>query len=74
MPPTNLKKLVPGIAPTPLLLIAAPNSPHGEELNRGYYRAASDPKTLWEILSPNTPAGSPRDRRNTSGASSDSST
>ena len=49
MPPTNLKKLVPGIAPTPLLLIAAPNSPHGEELNRGYYRAAHEPKTLWEI-------------------------
>jgi MYXO-CTERM domain-containing protein len=49
MPPTNLKKLVPGIAPTPLLLIAAPNSPHGEELNRGYYRAAREPKTLWEI-------------------------
>jgi uncharacterized protein len=49
MPPTNLKKLVPGIAPTPLLLIAAPNSPHGEELNRGYYRYAREPKTLWEI-------------------------
>ena len=49
MPPTNLKKLVPRIAPTPLLLIAAPNSPHGEELNRGYYRAAREPKTVWEI-------------------------
>ena len=40
---------MPGIAPRPLLLIAAPNSPHGEELNRGYYRAAREPKTLWEI-------------------------
>jgi len=49
MPPTNLKKLVPGIAPTPLLLIFAPNSPHGEDLNRGYYRAAREPKTLWAI-------------------------
>ena len=49
MPPTNLKKLVPSIAPTPLLLIAAPNSPHGEDLNRGYHRAAREPKTLWEI-------------------------
>jgi uncharacterized protein len=49
MPPTNLKKLVGGIAPTPLLLIAAPNSPHGEDLNRGYHRAAREPKALWEI-------------------------
>jgi uncharacterized protein len=49
MPPTNLKRLVPAIAPTPLLLIAAPNSPHGEDLNRGYYSAAREPKTLWEI-------------------------
>ena len=37
------------IAPRPLLLIAAPDSRHGEELNRGYYRAAREPKTLWEI-------------------------
>jgi hypothetical protein len=48
-PPTNLKKLVPRIAPRPLLLIAAPNSPNGEDLNRGYYEAAGEPKTLWEI-------------------------
>jgi hypothetical protein len=31
------------------LLIAAPNSPNGEDLNRGYYAAAGEPKTLWEI-------------------------
>jgi uncharacterized protein len=37
------------IAPRPILLIAAPNSKHGEELNRGYYAAAREPKTLWEI-------------------------
>jgi CheY-like chemotaxis protein len=30
-------------------LIAAPNSPNGEDLNRGSYRAAQGPKELWEI-------------------------
>ena len=39
-PPRNLRDLVGRIAPRPLLLIAAPNSGHGEELNRGYYEAA----------------------------------
>jgi hypothetical protein len=48
-PPANLKDLVGRIAPRPLLLIAAPNSPHGEDLNRGYFEAAGEPKTLWEI-------------------------
>jgi uncharacterized protein len=48
-PPSNLKDLVPRIAPRPLLLIAAPNSPNGEDLNRGYYEAAGEPKALWEI-------------------------
>ncbi len=48
-PPTNLKELVGKIAPRPLFLIAAPNSPHGEDLNTGYYAAAGEPKTLWEI-------------------------
>jgi uncharacterized protein len=48
-PPPNLKDLVGRIAPRPVLLIAAPHSGHGEELNRGYYRAAGEPKTLWEI-------------------------
>ena len=49
LPPPNLKDLVGRIAPRPLLLIAAPNSPHGERLNRGYFKAAGEPKTLWEI-------------------------
>jgi fermentation-respiration switch protein FrsA (DUF1100 family) len=31
------------------MLIGAPNSKHGEELNRDYYAAAQEPKTLWEI-------------------------
>ncbi|MEN3283670.1 MAG: uncharacterized protein V7607_4810 [Solirubrobacteraceae bacterium] len=48
-PPTNLKELVPKIAPRAMFLIAAPNAPTGEDLNRGYYKAAGKPKTLWEI-------------------------
>jgi hypothetical protein len=48
-PPTNLKDLVPKIAPRAMFLIAAPNAPTGEDLNRGYYRAAGEPKALWEI-------------------------
>jgi alpha/beta superfamily hydrolase len=48
-PPTNLKELVPKIAPRAMFLIAAPNAPTGEDLNRGYYKAAGQPKMLWEI-------------------------
>ena len=48
-PPPNLKDVVGRIAPRPLLLIAAPNSSNGEDLNRGYHRAAGRPKALWEI-------------------------
>jgi hypothetical protein len=48
-PAANLKTLVGRIAPRPVMLIAAPNSKHGEELNRGYYAAAHGPKTLWEL-------------------------
>jgi uncharacterized protein len=48
-PPPNLKDVVARIAPRPVMLIAAPNSPNGEKLNRGYYAAAHEPKTLWEI-------------------------
>ena len=32
-----------------MLLIAAPNAPTGEKLNRGYAKAAGDSATLWEI-------------------------
>ncbi len=32
-----------------MLLIAAPNAISGEELNRGYARAAGNSATLWEI-------------------------
>jgi len=48
-PPHNLKGLVGRIAPRPLMLIADPDSGHGEELNRGYLRAAHEPKALWEV-------------------------
>jgi uncharacterized protein len=48
-PPANLSDLVDRIAPRPVMFIAAPNSKHGEKLNRRYYAAAQEPKTLWEI-------------------------
>jgi hypothetical protein len=48
-PPTDLRDLVGRIAPRPVLLIAAPKYGVGEELNRGYVRAAGDTATLWEI-------------------------
>jgi hypothetical protein len=48
-PPTNLKVLAGRISPQSVLLIAAPNSGHGEELNRDYHVAAHEPKELWEI-------------------------
>jgi hypothetical protein len=48
-PPPDLETLVGRIAPRPLLLIAAPNSPNGEDLNVQYHAAANEPKELWEI-------------------------
>jgi dienelactone hydrolase len=47
-PPANLKDLAARVE-EPLLLIAAPNSPNGERLNRGYHAAAGANSTLWEI-------------------------
>jgi uncharacterized protein len=47
-PPDDLRDLAARVD-EPLLLIAAPNSQHGEELNRGYARAAGTNATLWEI-------------------------
>src|SRR3954470_8343960 len=46
-PPPNLKDVAGRIAPRPLMLIADPDSGHGEDLSRGYYRAAGEPKALW---------------------------
>jgi uncharacterized protein len=47
-PPANLKDLAAKVE-QPMLLIAAPNAPTGEKLNRGYAAAAGDSATLWEI-------------------------
>jgi uncharacterized protein len=47
-PPPHLKDLAAKVE-QPLLLIAAPNSPNGEELNRNYHAAAGENSTLWEI-------------------------
>ena len=48
-PPADLEDLGAEIAPRPLMLIAAPNSKHGEELNRALREAAGATGTLWEI-------------------------
>jgi uncharacterized protein len=47
-PPANLKALAAKVE-QPMLLIAAPNAPTGEQLNRGYAKAAGTSATLWEI-------------------------
>ena len=47
-PPADLKQLA-AKADQPMLLIAAPESGHGEELNRAYHAAAGGNSTLWEI-------------------------
>jgi len=48
LPPEHLADLV-ARSSTPMLMIAAPNSGHGEGLNRMYAEAAGDNATLWEI-------------------------
>jgi uncharacterized protein len=48
-PPASLTDLTPRIAPHPLFLIYAGRGSGGEEMNPDYYRAASQPKTIWEI-------------------------
>lgn len=48
-PPPSLADLVSQISPRPVFLIHAGAGAGGEELNPAYYRAASAPKTLWEI-------------------------
>ena len=47
-PPEHLQDLA-GRIDTPLLLVADPDSGHGEELNRRYHRAAGPSATLWEV-------------------------
>ncbi|HSC91844.1 MAG TPA: alpha/beta hydrolase [Gaiellaceae bacterium] len=48
-PPAPLDDLVARIAPRPVLLISAGRGGGGEELNVDYFRAASEPKALWEV-------------------------
>jgi fermentation-respiration switch protein FrsA (DUF1100 family) len=48
-PPASLADLMPRIAPRPTLLIYAGHGGGGEELNPDYYRAGSEPTTLWKI-------------------------
>ena len=47
-PPANLKDLAAKVE-QPMLLIAAPNAPTGEKLNRGYHAAAGENSALWEL-------------------------
>src|SRR4051794_19194243 len=46
-PPTNLKRLVPRIAPRPVLFLHAGNKDVGQ-LTPDYYRAAGEPKRIWQ--------------------------
>jgi hypothetical protein len=48
LPPPDLALLT-GRIEQPLLLIAAPSSGHGEEINRRYVRAAGSTAELWEL-------------------------
>jgi fermentation-respiration switch protein FrsA (DUF1100 family) len=48
-PPPALDDLAARISPRPLFLIYAGHGAGGEELNPKYFRAASQPKTLWKI-------------------------
>ena len=48
-PPDSLVDLVPRIAPRPVLLIASPNSPNLERVNRVYRRLVGPSAALWEL-------------------------
>ena len=48
MPPQHLKELVPRIAPRPILLIHAGSRDVGT-LGPDYYRAAREPKQIWQV-------------------------
>jgi hypothetical protein len=60
-PPPPLQSLVPLIAPRPLLLIAG--TPASERaFGRAYFRAAGEPKALWETDADHTAAAADRPR------------
>jgi len=49
-PPPSLKDLVVRIAPTPVFFIYGEHGQDGERnLNPTYYKAAGEPKTIWEV-------------------------
>jgi uncharacterized protein len=48
-PPPSLNDLVAKIAPRSVFFVYAEHGAGGEELNRTYYRAASQPKQIWRI-------------------------
>jgi hypothetical protein len=48
-PPANLRHLVAQISPRPLFLISAGHGVDSEVLNKQFYAAAGEPRTLWEI-------------------------
>ena len=48
-PPPNIKDVVGRIAPRAVMLIAAGKGVESEVLNAGFYAAAGEPKTLWNI-------------------------
>jgi alpha/beta superfamily hydrolase len=48
-PPPLMQDIVGRIAPRPVFIIWTPNGVDTEALNAGYFEAAGEPKTLWEI-------------------------
>jgi hypothetical protein len=48
-PPPLMHDIVSRIAPRPVFIIWATHGVDTEVLNRGYFEAAGEPKTLWEI-------------------------
>ncbi len=48
-PPPLMQDIVGRIAPRPVFIIWAPHGVDTEALNPGYFDAAGEPKTLWEI-------------------------
>ena len=48
-PPASLHELVQQVAPRPVFLISAEHGAESEDLNESFYRAAGEPKQLWQV-------------------------
>jgi uncharacterized protein len=48
-PPPSLNELVPHIAPRPVFFISAQHGVESEDLNITFYRAANQPKQIWNV-------------------------